>query len=223
MERGVVDNAFETARAAILRALVAGLEASLPIGTPPRSESGRTIWDALADHLTVADVRPALRAIVAGPGGELTPTRAGNVAMCSAESSALKAVNLLAGFAARSGLLGRPASALSFECELRVTGVRSRVGPTLDAVHTSAHGTVAIEAKMAEPWRRAPKVSLSTQYDEPARQGSPGTLQTLTALRDGVVRYRCLDAGVWTRRNFSSTCSASTALSSTEPSRRQPD
>jgi hypothetical protein len=185
---------FEQRRKQLLAAIVEALEGALPPDTPARTGAYRGVWDALADHLRVDDVRPALRSLARGPGGELTPTAAGNVSMCSAESSALIAVNFLAPFAARAGLLGRPAGSLQFERELRVSGVRARVGPTLDAVHESAAGTLAFEAKTAEPWRAPPPVAISPQYDEPARRVSAKTLATLLALRDGAVRYRCLDA-----------------------------
>ena len=140
------------------------------------------------------DVRAALQGVRAGAGGELTPTKRGNLRFCSAESSALMAVNLLAPFNSRGGLLGLSGGALSFEHELRVGGVRSRVGPTLDAVFESAQGTVLIEVKTAEPWRAPPTVTISRQYDAPAAATSPGTLATLLGLRDGSIAYRCLDA-----------------------------
>lgn len=76
----------------------------------------------------------------------------------------------------------------------RLACVRAPVGPTLDAVHTSAAGTVAVEAKTAEPWRAAPKVAISTQYDVPASKVSDKTVRTVESLRDGRLTYRCLDA-----------------------------
>jgi hypothetical protein len=80
------------------------------------------------------------------------------------------------------------------ERELRVKGVRARVGPTLDAVRSTGSGSVAIEAKVAEPWRSAPKVMLQRQYDAPAAAVSPGTIGMLEALRSRELAYRCLDA-----------------------------
>ena len=185
---------FEQRRQKLLNAVVAALEGAFPPGTPARVGEARAIWDVLADELRVNDIRHALRALARAPGGELSPTAAGNVAMCSAESSALMAVNFLAPFAARAGLLGHPAGSLEFERELRVSGVRSPVGPTLDAVHESTAGTLAFEAKTAEPWRSPPAVAISTQYDGPAGRASAKTLQTLLALRSGALRYQCLDA-----------------------------
>jgi hypothetical protein len=150
--------------------------------------------DVLVDGLSVGDARAALRQVRAGAGGELTPSRGGNVSFCSAESSALMAVNFLAPFLSRGGLLGLADGTTTFERELRLRGVRSRVGPTLEVAYASANGTILIEAKTAEPWRAAPKVAISEQYDGPAEATSPGTLETLHRLRSGAIAYRCLDA-----------------------------
>ena len=181
-------------RSALLGAAVSALEAALPAGAPARRGAGRMVWEVLADHLRVSDVRGALRAIASAPGGELAPTTAGNVSMCSAESSALMVVNFLAPFVSRGELFGLSDGTLAFEREFRVQGVRARFGPTLDAVYESAAGSVAIEAKTAEPWRGEPKVEISTQYDVPAARVSPSTLETLTGLRDRAIVYECLDA-----------------------------
>lgn len=186
---------FELLRAGLLAAVVDRLEADLPAGTPGRVSRGRGIWDVLCTHLTIGEVQAALRSIAAGPGGELTPTAAQNVAMCSAESSAQMAVNFLAGFPEEHSILPSVGEGtLSFERELRVTGVRAPVGPTLDVVHESAGGTVAFEVKTAEPWRGPPRVSISHQYDGPARAVSAGVSVTLEDLRAGDLSYRCLDA-----------------------------
>lgn len=106
---------MEIRRRQPLEAVVDALERALPASAPPRVGAGRAIWDVLADHLRVEDVRDALNSLARAPGGELTPTAAGNVAMCSAESSALMAVNFLAPFGRREGLFGRPAGSLAFE------------------------------------------------------------------------------------------------------------
>lgn len=58
----------------------------------------------------------------------------------------------------------------------------------------TAAGSVAIEAKVCEPWRSPPKRSISLQYDKPAAALSPGTYATVEAVRDGSARYHCLDA-----------------------------
>ena len=185
---------FEQRRRELLTVIVDALEGALPSAIRMRTGAGRAIWDVIADHLRVGDVREPLRSLARGPGGELTPTPAGNVATCSAESSALMAVNFLAPFATRDGLLGRPAGSLGFERELRVAVVRSPVGPTLDALRESPAGTLAFETKTAEPWRGLPTVAISSQYDQPAARASAKTLQTLLALRDRTLVYRCLDA-----------------------------
>lgn len=172
----------------------AALEAALPNGVPPRGVGRRTVWDVLLGHLAVTDVREALRGIAAGAGGELRPSKAGNMAFCSAESSALMAVNFLAPFASREGLLGADPGDLRFERELPVSGVVSRVHPHLDCVLTSDTGTYAFECKTLEPWRDERKISISPQYDEPAAKASPKTRALLDELRSGKVSYRWLDA-----------------------------
>lgn len=189
------DEVFEARRGQLLAAVVDRLETALPDGTPSRVGARRGVWDVLCADLTVGDVSGALRSIAAGPGGELTPTAAGNIAMCSAESSALMAVNFLAGFPAGHLILpGVHDGTLSFERELRVAGVRAPVGPTLDVVHEGAGGTVAFEVKTAEPWRGPPRVSISAQYDDPARAVSASMFQTLDDLRASRLAYHCLDA-----------------------------
>ena len=110
---------FDDDREGLLLATVSGLEGALPAGTPARVGSGRAVWDVLCEHLRVGEVQSAL-AVARGPGGELTPSAAGNVPFCSAESSALMAVNFLAPFSARGGLLGLGPGSLVFERELRV-------------------------------------------------------------------------------------------------------
>jgi hypothetical protein len=60
--------------------------------------------------------------------------------------------------------------------ELRVKGVRAPVGPTLDAITSTGAGSVAIEAKVAEPSRSAPKVVLQRQRDALAAAVWPGTI-----------------------------------------------
>jgi hypothetical protein len=104
------------------------------------------------------------------------------------------AVNFLAPFLSRGGLVGSDDGVLSFERELRVAGVRSRVGPTLDAVLESAAGTIAIEVKLAEPWRDTPGPAFSPQYHDPAAKVSAKTRQAIDAIRGGELGYRCLDA-----------------------------
>lgn len=86
---------------------VAALEGALPGRVPLSGVGKRMAWDVLLDHLDVTDVRSALRGIGAGggAGGELRPSSAGNIAFCSAESSALMAVNFIAPFVLRGGLL----------------------------------------------------------------------------------------------------------------------
>src|ERR1700704_55072 len=185
---------FEVLRHGLLEDLVSALERALPAGAPPRADPRRSVWDVLVDGLDVRDVRAALQGVRGGAGGELTPTRRGILRFCSADSSALMTVNLLAPFNSRGGLRGLAGGALSFEHELRVRGVRSRVGPTLDAVFESAHGSVLIEGKTAEPWRAPPTITISRQYDAPAAATSPGRLGPLPALRAGWILYRCLDA-----------------------------
>lgn len=185
---------FELVRTELLAEAVKALEGALPPMTPARIGAGRSPWDVLLDGLEVRDVREALRGLQRGAGGELKPSRGGNVRFCSAESSALMVVNFLAPFISRPGLLGMSHGTLSFERELRIEGVRSRVGPTLDAVFEAEVGSVLIEAKTAEPWRSPPEVSISEQYDVIAAATSTGTLETLKALRSGVLAYRCLDA-----------------------------
>jgi hypothetical protein len=185
---------FDDDREGLLLATVSGLEGALPRGTPGRVRSGRAVWDVLCEHLRVGDVRPALRAVARAPGGELTPSTAGNVPFCSAESSALMAVNFLAPFSAAGGLLGLGPGALVFERELRVRGVRSRVGPTLDAVLQAEEGAVALEVKTAEPWRKAPRREISSQYDPVAEQVSPGVIDAVRAVRSGRADYQCPDA-----------------------------
>lgn len=185
---------FETARDALLHAVVGALEGCLPVGAPVRGGGGRSVWDVLVDDLVVADVRAALRGIAAGAGGELKPTRAGNVSFCSAESSALMAVNFLAPAPSLAAFPEVGDCSVRFERELRVAGVRSPVGPTLDAVLDGTLRTLAFECKTAEPWRWAPDVALSQQYDAPARRVSEGTWRSLAALRSAAVSYRCLDA-----------------------------
>lgn len=150
------DGMFDDDREALLLATVSGLEGALPVGTPARVGSGRAVWDVLCEHFRVGDVQSALGAIARGPGGELTSSAAGNVPLCSAESSALMAVNFLAPFSARGGLLGLGPGSLVFERELRVRGARSPVGPTLDAVMQAEEGALVVEAKTAEPWRKPP-------------------------------------------------------------------
>ncbi|MEJ7894713.1 MAG: hypothetical protein WKF94_18935 [Solirubrobacteraceae bacterium] len=186
---------FEKRRRKMLRAVAANLEGVLPPGTPVREGGKRGVWHALADHLRVDELREPLQAIAAGPGHELRETGTGQVAMGSVESSALMTVNFFAPFAKRAGsLFGLSDGTLTFEKELRVTGVRAPVGPTLDAALDAPGGSVFVEAKSAEPWRGPPKVSLSTQYDAPAKAHSPETLITLEALRSGDLTYTCLDA-----------------------------
>jgi len=156
--------AFEARRVQLLAAVVHRLETGLPDGTPGRVGAARGVWDVLCADLTVGDVRGALRSIASGPGGELTPTAAGNIAMCSAESSALMAVNFLAGFPPDHSILpGVLGGTLSFERELRVTGVRAPVGPTLDVVHESAGEIVAFEVKTGRALARtAARVDLTS-------------------------------------------------------------
>lgn len=185
---------FERARGRLLSAAVGALEGALPSGTVARRGAGRDVWDVLAPHLTIGDVQPALGAIHGGPGGELSATSAGNIAFCSAESSALMAVNFLAPFGSRGGFLGLPAGVLSFERELRVDGVRAPIGPTLDAVLDTPAGSVTIEAKVCEPWRGPPKRTISPQYDQPAAALSSGVRAAVESVRTGSSDYRCLDA-----------------------------
>ena len=185
---------FDDDREALLLATVSGLEGALPVGTPARVGSGRAVWDVLCEHLRVGDVQSALRAIARGPGGELTPSAAGNVPLCSAESSALMAVNFLAPFSARRGLLGLGPGSLVFERELRVRGVRSPVGPTLDAVMQAEEGALVVEAKTAEPWRKPPNRAISSQYDAVAESVSAGVIDSLRAVRENRTGYLCLDA-----------------------------
>lgn len=185
---------FEAGRAALLAAAIAALEGALPEGTPARRGAGRAPWDVLLPALSVGEVQPALRAISRGAGGELSATNAGNIAFCSAESSALMAVNFLAPFISREGLFGLPTGALTFEREFRVDGVRAPTGPTLDAVLQTPVGTVAVEAKTCEPCRGAPKRSISVQYDAPGAALSSRMTSTVRAVRDGTTDYRCLDA-----------------------------
>src|SRR4051812_44921245 len=109
----------EAQRQALLRATKAALENALPDDTPARVDADRAIDDVLVDGLADVDVQAALSGIQGGAGGELKATARGNVPMCSAESSALMAVNFLA-----------PLEGVEFEKELRVAGVRARVGPT---------------------------------------------------------------------------------------------
>jgi len=104
------------------------------------------------------------------------------------------AVNFLAPFSARGGLLGLGPGALVFERELRVRGVRSRVGPTLDAVLQAEEGAVAVEVKTAEPWRKPPRREISSQYDAVAESVSGGTIDAVRAVRSGRTDYQCLDA-----------------------------
>lgn len=144
----------EPERQALLHAARTALENALPDGTPLRVGAGRAIGDVLVGGLIERQVQAALGDIGGGAGGELKPTARGNVPMCSAESSALMAVNFLA-----------PLDNVEFERELRVNGVRAPVGPTLDAV---VDGSVAFEAKVAEPWRSRPTMNISSQYDVPA-------------------------------------------------------
>jgi hypothetical protein len=80
---------FEAARAALLSAAITSLEGALPEGTPARRGAGRAPWDVLLPALSVSEVQPAVRAISRGAGGELSATSAGNIAFCSAESSAI--------------------------------------------------------------------------------------------------------------------------------------
>jgi hypothetical protein len=173
---------------------VAALEVALPEEVPSRGSGKRAVWDVLLNRLDVADVRSALRGVGAGAGGELRATRLGNSAFCSAESSALMAVNFLAPFVSRPGLIGAERGRLTFERELPVIGVRSRVHPHLDAVLVSSSGTYAFEVKVMEPWRDARKVSISPQYDDPAAEISPKTRALLDDLRSGDVSYHWLDA-----------------------------
>ncbi|HEY1519424.1 MAG TPA: hypothetical protein VGF91_23545 [Solirubrobacteraceae bacterium] len=181
---------FQDERKELVAEGVAALEAALPGGVPPRGVGKRMVWDVLLDDLDVTDVRAALRDIGAGAGGELRPSSAGNIAFCSAESSALMAVNFLAPFVSRAGLLGLDRGALSFERELRVNGVRSRVHPHLDAVMEFRAGAYAFEFKTMERWRDPRNVSISTQYDEPAARISPKTRALLDDLRSGDASYR---------------------------------
>jgi hypothetical protein len=193
MER-LEDQVFDDDRQGLLRATVRGLEGALPAGTPGRVGSGRAVWDVLCEHLRVGEVRSAVGAVARGPGGELTPSASRNVPFCSAESSALMAVNFLAPFTARGGLLGLGPGALVFERELRVRGVRSRVGPTLDAVLQAEEGAVAVEVKTAEPWRKPPGREISSQYDAVAESVSTGMIDAVRAVRNNGTNYLCLDA-----------------------------
>jgi hypothetical protein len=173
---------------------VAALEASLSVGVPARRSGKRTVWDVLMDRLEVTDVRAALRDLMRGPGGELQPSSVGNIPFCSAESSALLAVNFLAPFVSRGGLMGAKRGVLSFERPLPVRGVRAPVAPHLDAVWEADDATWAFEFKAMEPWRDERKVSISAQYDTPAEAISPKMRVLLDELRSGRVRYRWLDA-----------------------------
>jgi hypothetical protein len=181
-------------RAALSADLRRTLAAGLPEGTPSWTSGTRDVWDVVADDLTVSEVRPALRALAAGPGGELCKDENGNAPFHAAWSSALMAVNFLAPFALRGGLLGAAACGLGFERELRVAGVRSKVGPTVDAVLNSSDGTIGFEVKLAEPWRERAPVQLSHQYDKPAERVSPGTRIVVEELRNSTVVYEYLDA-----------------------------
>jgi hypothetical protein len=167
----------EAERQALFRATREALENALPDGTPARVDAGRAIDDVLVDGLPGDKLKAALDGIGGGAGGELKPTARGNVPMCSAESSALMAVNFLA-----------PLEHVEFERELRVIGVRAQVGPTLDAV---LDGSVAVETKVAEPWRSRPKVEISVQYDAPA--AGLGIGDAVVALRR-TRPYAALDA-----------------------------
>jgi hypothetical protein len=106
---------FEAARAALPSAAITSLEGALPEGTPARRGAGRAPWDVLLPALSVSEVQPAVRAVSRGAGGELSATSAGNIAFCSAESSALMAVNFLAPFISYEGLFGLPTGTMSFE------------------------------------------------------------------------------------------------------------
>jgi hypothetical protein len=86
---------FETRRRKLCAEATARLESALPGGTPDRGSGRRRLDHVLIDHLTIGDVRAALYALDAGPGGELRPSAKGNIAFCSAESSALMTVNFL--------------------------------------------------------------------------------------------------------------------------------
>lgn len=170
------------------------LDAGLPAGTPTWQSGLRRVWDVLTDDLTVADVRPALAALASGAGQELSGEENGRAPFLAPWSSALMAVNFLAPFASRDGLFEIVGGKLAFERELRVTGVRSRVGPTPDAILQGASGTVVIEAKVAEPWRREREQKVSVQYDERAARLSPRALAVVEAIRTGALAYKHLDA-----------------------------
>jgi hypothetical protein len=170
------------------------LEAGLQEETPSWQSGERDARDMLCGGLTVADARSALRAIATGAGNELTSDEHGCTPFCVPWSSALMAVNFLAPFGSRAGLLGMRCGGLTFERELRVRGVVSRVGPTLDAVLDSAEATLAIEAKLAEPWRGVPGNEISRQYDAPAAHLSHGTRSVVEAIREQRLGYQHVDA-----------------------------
>lgn len=178
----------------VLPDLRRALSAGLPAGTPSWRSGSRRVWDVLLDDLTIEDVRPALAALASGAGEELSGEERGQAPFLAPWSSALMAVNFLAPFGSRDGLFDAVGARLTFEHELRVTGVRSRVGPTTDAVLHGAAGTIVIEAKVAEPWRGEPERNISGQYDEPATRVSPGALGVVDAIRKGSLGYMHLDA-----------------------------
>jgi hypothetical protein len=175
-----------------LRYQIAGaLENAMPKRTHGLDD--REVCDTLAGHLEVGDTQAALRMISAGAGRELRRNEWGRVPMCSAHSSALMALNFLAPFVSRVAP-DWPCGPVCFERELRVSGVRSQVGPTLDAVISSPDSAVAIETKLAEPWRDRPGSRLSEQYDLPAARVSFNTRAVLDQIRRDELGFEFLDA-----------------------------
>jgi hypothetical protein len=151
----------------------------------------------LLDRITIAQARAALDDVSRGAGGELKVAKRGSPPFCSPDSSAALAVNSFAPFidhAFRDRQLGISVARPSFERTFRITGVRSRVPPTLDVVLQEKRRAVLIESKLLEPWRSAPKVTFSPQYDAVAEQISAGVAQTMSALRAGELTYEALDA-----------------------------
>jgi hypothetical protein len=117
--------------------------------------------------------------------------------LTSAVSSALIAVNAFGAFIGRrhsDELLKLTLSSPRFERKYPVSGVRTwpeRV-PNLDVVQVDGDRAVAIESKLAEPWRGKPRFRLSSQYDEPAECFSAALREEMNAVR--AAHYELFDA-----------------------------